>query len=347
MPLVHLRENNAANRAQDKLREDNKKAIRAGLPVMTPEVIAETCIENNGYETPELNDKLYLHFKGYQRIENLDAYTGCKGLFLESNGLTKIEGLEALTELRTIYLQQNLLERVENLSHLKQLVVIDLSQNKLTHLSGLDQLPNLDTLNVAQNRIETVEGLQHLEHCSSIINLDVSCNKLDDVNILDVFAKMQKLASLKFAGNPVVSNTRHYRKNALVKLPKLKYLDRPISELERRAAVAYMDGGREAEIAVRDQNARDEKKSRKDSMKNYRKWCKEMEEKKKQKMAEIKAQNPDAVVSNWHSHVDGPGTWYNTMDDAEAARLEAERAETQRIYHEVESEQARNRHEMY
>ena len=141
MPLVHLRENNAANRAQDKLREDNKKAIRAGLPVMTPEVIAETCIENNGYETPELNDKLYLHFKGYQRIENLDAYTGCKGLFLESNGLTKIEGLEALVELRTLYLQENLLERIE----------------------GLESNVDLDTLNLSQNCLHKIENVAHLK----------------------------------------------------------------------------------------------------------------------------------------------------------------------------------------
>jgi hypothetical protein len=313
---------------------------------MTPEAVLETCIENEGYETPELNDKLYLHFKGYQRIENLDAYTGCKGLFVESNGLTKIEGLEAMVDLRTIYLQQNLLTSIENLSHLKQLRVIDLSQNKLTHLSGLDQLPLLNTLNVAQNRITNAEGLRHLENCLPIENLDLSCNKLEDVEILDVFAKMPKLYSLKFAGNPVVSNTRHFRKTSLCKLPNVRYLDRPVTSLERMAALAYQDGGREAEIACRDKNLRNEKKARKESMASYKKWCDDMADEKRRKMAEMKAANPDADVSQWHSHVDGPGTWYNQLTDEETRSMNDERAEARRVFHDMESQQARDEHLM-
>lgn len=33
------------------------------LPRMTPKRLLAACIEHDGYETPELNDKLYLHFK--------------------------------------------------------------------------------------------------------------------------------------------------------------------------------------------------------------------------------------------------------------------------------------------
>ena len=37
------------------------------------------CIDNDGFETPELNDKLFLHFAGFRRIENLEEYTSLKG----------------------------------------------------------------------------------------------------------------------------------------------------------------------------------------------------------------------------------------------------------------------------
>ena len=35
-----------------------------GLPVMNSASLRAAAIEHDGYETPELNDRLYLHFKG-------------------------------------------------------------------------------------------------------------------------------------------------------------------------------------------------------------------------------------------------------------------------------------------
>ena len=32
-----------------------------GLPVMSPTALKLACMEHDGYETPELNDKLFLH----------------------------------------------------------------------------------------------------------------------------------------------------------------------------------------------------------------------------------------------------------------------------------------------
>jgi hypothetical protein len=42
------------------------------------------------FATPELNDQLYLHYKGFHRIENLEQYTAVKALYLNNNAIRKI-----------------------------------------------------------------------------------------------------------------------------------------------------------------------------------------------------------------------------------------------------------------
>ncbi len=49
---------------------------------------------NEYYSTPNLNTVLYLNFKGFLKIENLDEFTDVKALYMEGNGLEKIEGLD-------------------------------------------------------------------------------------------------------------------------------------------------------------------------------------------------------------------------------------------------------------
>jgi dynein assembly factor 1 len=62
------------------------------------------------YMTPSLNDILYLHFKGFSRIENLHDYVNLKVLYLEGNCIEEIINLHKLTKLRCLYLHQNLLK---------------------------------------------------------------------------------------------------------------------------------------------------------------------------------------------------------------------------------------------
>lgn len=54
---------------------------------MNKKTLKKICRELNLYSTPELNDKLYLHYKGFARIENLEEYTGVKVIYLEGNGM--------------------------------------------------------------------------------------------------------------------------------------------------------------------------------------------------------------------------------------------------------------------
>ena len=75
-----------------------------GKSYLTERYLKELCESNGQFANPALNDTLYLHYKGFSKIENLDSYKNIKSLWLESNGITKIEGLENLPKLRMIYL---------------------------------------------------------------------------------------------------------------------------------------------------------------------------------------------------------------------------------------------------
>ena len=43
--------------------------------------------QNLYYTTPEVNDQLYLHFKGYKEIRNMQMFPNLKCLYFEGNGL--------------------------------------------------------------------------------------------------------------------------------------------------------------------------------------------------------------------------------------------------------------------
>lgn len=56
------------------------------------------------YRTFELNEKLYFHYKGFERIENMDLFPELKCLYWEGNGVQRIRGLETNTQLIALYL---------------------------------------------------------------------------------------------------------------------------------------------------------------------------------------------------------------------------------------------------
>jgi dynein assembly factor 1, axonemal len=238
-------------------RENARAGVENGstvslCPDMSPAVLKALATTHGGYETAELNDQLYLHFKGFRRIEHLEPYFNLKALWLDSNGIAKIENLGHLSKLRCLYLQNNLIEHIQGLDMLVTLVTLDLSHNRLSKLENLSHLPRLETLNVARNYLSTVESISHLKECPAMTNVDLSNNSLEDQSLIEeVLAVMPKLVSINIAGNAVVTETPHFRKRIINAIPGLKYQDRPIFEVDRVAAAAWKEGGAEGERVAR------------------------------------------------------------------------------------------------
>ncbi|KAG7475157.1 dynein assembly factor 1, axonemal [Solea senegalensis] len=244
-----------------------EKAEKQSGPRMTKKFLKENCKQNKLYVTPYLNDTLYLHFKGFSSIENLEDYTGLKCLWLQSNGLQQIENLDAQSGLRCLFLQQNLIHKLENLEHMKKLCTLNVSNNYIQRIENISSLPDLSTLEITHNRLETVEDTEHLSECLTISVLDMSHNLLNDPGILSVLEVMPELRVLKLMGNDVVKKIPNYRRTMIVRLKQLTFLDdRPVFPKERACAEAWAVGGLEGERKEREQWETRERRKIQDSL---------------------------------------------------------------------------------
>ena len=226
---------------------------------MTKPMLRKLCKDTGLYTTPSINDKLYLHYKGFSSICNLEEYTGLKALWLEGNGLSRIEGLDAQKDLRTLYLHENIIDKIENLENQVEMDNINLSKNFIRKVENLSHMKKLTSLNLANNQISTYEGVTHLLEIPSLQTVDLQHNKIEDPNVVDIFAQLPDLRVLYLMGNPAVKHIRNYRKTIISRCKSLKYLDdRPVFDDERRRTDAWagvIEGGGSNEEALEAERA--------------------------------------------------------------------------------------------
>ena len=165
------------------------------------------------YRTHELNDILYLHFKGFRKIENITTFINLKVLYLESNCIKKIEGLEELISLTGLYLQENMIDKIEGLNTLKFLSTLNLSDNRIKKIENLSDNLKLNTILLKRNFIgqenEDLSGLLELSPSVSVI--DISDNRITNENIIDDYlVKVPGLKVLYLFGNDCTRKIPNY-----------------------------------------------------------------------------------------------------------------------------------------
>jgi hypothetical protein len=123
----------------------------------------------------------------------------------------------------------------------------------------------LTTLTITHNRLRTADDIRGLLDCPSIRVVDMSHNKLEEPEAMEVFHAMEGIRVIMLVGNPMLRKITQYRKTTINTIKTLSYLDdRPIFPKERVTAEAFCLGGRDAEREARTafQKAEQDKQAR-------------------------------------------------------------------------------------
>ncbi|EEB10584.1 conserved hypothetical protein [Pediculus humanus corporis] len=92
----------------------------------------------------------------------------------------------------------------------------------LTSLKGFPKLPNLKRLELSDNRISN--GLNLLHTSPKITHLNLSGNKIKDLETLEPLKELKNLRNLDLFNNDT-TNIENYREKVFNLIPNLKYLD--------------------------------------------------------------------------------------------------------------------------
>ncbi|CAH2244268.1 jg18094 [Pararge aegeria aegeria] len=103
-----------------------------------------------------------------------------------------------------------------------KLEILSLNNVGLTTLKGFPTLPKLRKLELSDNRISS--GLDFLKGCKKLTHLNLSGNKIRDLETLQPLKEIEKLRVLDLFNNDV-TNIEDYRVKVFALHPSIKYLD--------------------------------------------------------------------------------------------------------------------------
>lgn len=115
-------------------------------------------------------------------------------------------------------------QQIEGLTEeFQSLEILSLINVGLTNLKGFPRLGSLRKLELSDNRISS--GLDHLlTACPNLTHLNLSNNKIKELDVLAPLAKLDKLTHLDLF-HCEVTNVADYRDQVFKLLPQLHYLD--------------------------------------------------------------------------------------------------------------------------
>lgn len=214
-------------------RTRNLERTEAGCLVMSEANLKQICETDGLYEYPEMNKKIYLHYKVIEHIASLDKYVNLKALYLENNVISRIQGLDALGQLENLFLHNNMIRKIENLEKLKELKILNLTNNNIFVVEGLAELPQLQNITLTKNYLSDFASLEHFGQCSlTLTSIDIAENKVEpDERLFDLISQVK---CLYLYGNPLVREIPHYRRTIVGKMPHLLYLDQRAVDKEER-----------------------------------------------------------------------------------------------------------------
>lgn len=158
--------------------------------------------------------------------------------------------------------------RLQLLSSLQPLLdTLNLCKNRVSRipLGAVQHLSRLKSLLLGSNELSHIDDVAALGCLPSLEVLDLQSNRLkaDDLQpLLQLLARLPRLAVLYLHGNPLASSSPHYRQRVLSALRGLTFLDeRPVFPNERRGCDAWgaewaRTGGDAAAAGAEEERAR-------------------------------------------------------------------------------------------